>query len=455
MKTLQTQTFSQTNQDPFKSFLSLKTKFPKAFFFQVMGTQGPKLSLIGLLPFEIIKSLGPKIVVQRENEILELDQDILSYLSMVLTQEYKKTKFPYEHGGAFGCLGHEIITLIEPKLKNSGYLKDFPMEAEIFLTKDLVIFEHEKKVIHFVTQDLTIELDDLMADSEPLTMAPSHSVDFKTLKAHLGHETFLSGVAKIKEHISLGNIFQAVLSERFERTVISSPVAIFQEVRRLGKSAYSFYFDFEASSFFGSSPESFLMIEENAMTTHPIAGTRPRGTNVEHDLEMEKELKVCSKEAAEHLMLVDLARNDLGRVSQKGTVKVSVFRTLLKLPSVMHLVSEVTGLKKIETNAVEAFKACFPAGTLSGAPKVRALEILSEVETRSRGFYGGAVVAFDFGGNLESCIAIRAIEVKNTTAILRAGAGIVADSDPESEYLEIQHKLKGMMMAINNSEASV
>jgi anthranilate synthase component 1 len=432
-----TRTYKEGQADAYESFLFLKTRFPKAFFFQVMGEKGPKLSVIGLKAYKTLKN----------------QDNILEGLSQVLKENQKPANFPFEHGGAFGCLGHEIITLIEPTLKKSGYLKDASADAEIMLVKDLVVFEHEKNEVHITTNDLDVDLTDLRTSEQKLTK--THSIDFGLMTAHLGKETFLDGVKTIKEHIRQGNIFQAVLSERFEKKIESSPLNVFQKVRSLGKSAYSFYFDFEDSAFFGSSPESFLTIHNDSLTTHPIAGTRPRGKDEANDLVMEEELKNCPKEAAEHLMLVDLARNDLGRVSEPKTVKVSAFRTLLRLPNVMHLVSEVVGTKRKTSTAVEAFKACFPAGTLSGAPKVRALEILSQIETRPRGFYGGAVVAFDFGGNLESCIAIRSIEVKNQVAILRAGAGIVADSVPEKEYEEIEHKLKGMMQALSAAEASL
>lgn len=426
------QTYNLENIDAYESFLSLKQRFPKAFFFEV----NDRLSVIGLQAYEVVYG----------------DAEILNTLSKILSDNNKPGTIPFENGGAFGCIGHEVVSIIEPTLKNSGYLKHASIEAEIMLVKELVIFEHENKVVHFNTT-LDVSISDLRSSvKKDTTKGP---VEFEYMTSNLGKETFLKSVTKIKEHIKQGDIFQAVLSERFERKISSTPLNLYKKVRNLGPSAYSFYFDFKSSSFFGSSPESFLTIHGDCMTTHPIAGTKPRGIDAQSDALLEKELKNCSKEAAEHLMLVDLARNDLGRVANTNSVEVVKFRTLLKLPNVMHLVSEVIGKKRISSSAVDAFKACFPAGTLSGAPKVRALEILSKIETRPRGFYGGAVVAFDFGGNLESCIAIRSIEVKDSTAILRAGAGIVADSIAEKEYEEIQHKLKGMMTAITASETSL
>jgi anthranilate synthase component 1 len=219
-------------------------------------------------------------------------------------------------------------------------------------------------------------------------------------------------------------------------------------------SDYSFYFDFKESAFFGASPETLVKVKAGILETHPIAGTRPRGCDEKDDLLLERQLKRSTKEGAEHLMLVDLARNDLGRVSKAGTIKVEIFRKILRLSNVMHLVSVVKGEKKSDKTDLEALSACFPAGTLSGAPKVRAMEILSGLESQPRGFYGGAVVAFDHGGGFDSCIAIRAVEIKDQTVILRAGAGIVADSQPEKEYQEIKHKLKALLSAVKAAEES-
>lgn len=429
--------------DPFETYLALKAKYPQAFFFQVNDDGNAKLTLIGLRPYEVICASD--------------HEDVLSHLARRLKENHKEAvNFPYEFGGAFGCLGHEIVKFIEPSLKDSGYMKEMKdVEAQVYLVKELIVFDHLKKLIHF-TKECSAGVTDLRVRvSSPYQYNKVQECDPSLFEPHLSQAVFTKGVAKIKEHIKQGDIFQAVLSERFERKIVSSPLQIFSKLRTAHVSAYSFYFDFKTSSFFGSSPESLLNIHNNVMETHPIAGTRPRGYTVADDKLQENQLKRSVKEAAEHLMLVDLSRNDLGRVAVPGSVEVKGFRTLLKLPHVMHLVSIVTGVKRSGLSALDAFKASFPAGTLSGAPKIRAMDIIANIETRPRGFYGGAVVAFDFGGNLESCIAIRSVEVKDQTAILRAGAGIVADSRAYKEYEEILHKCKSLMMVIDASECEV
>ena len=244
------------------------------------------------------------------------------------------------------------------------------------------------------------------------------------------------------------------MSERFEFKTKALPLNVYAMVKTRCTSDYSFYFDFKESAFFGASPETLVKVRDGILETHPIAGTRPRGCDEKIDILLERQLKRSTKEGAEHLMLVDLARNDLGRVSKPGTINVEIFRKILRLSNVMHLVSVVKGEKKSDKSDLEALKACFPAGTLSGAPKFRAMGILSKLESRPRGFYGGAVVAFDHGGGFDSCIAIRAVEIKDQVVILRAGAGIVADSQPEKEYQEIKHKLKALLSAVKAAEES-
>ena len=298
-----------------------------------------------------------------------------------------------------------------------------------------------------------VDVSDLeMKDGSSLLAPVVINENFDELESTMGEEAFHQNVKQIKAHIKAGDIFQAVLSERFEFKINASPLNVFAVIKTKCPSAYSFYFDFKQSSFFGASPETLVKLKDEILETHPIAGTRPRGIDDKDDLLLERQLKRSSKEGAEHLMLVDLARNDFGRVSKTGTIKVEIFRKLLRLSNVMHLVSIVKGEKSTDKTDLEALSACFPAGTLSGAPKVRAMEILAGLESRPRGFYGGAVVAFDHGEGFDSCIAIRSVEMKEQVVILRAGAGIVADSQPDKEYQEIKHKLKALLGAVKAAD---
>lgn len=461
----------KTVPEPFQVFLQLREHFPRAFFFQSSETVGltPQITVIGL-EAEAVLTVNAS-AADRGSALSRLDE-LLKQFAMPATNG-----IPYGNGGAFGVLGYDMVRDIEPRLKKGGYFADLAsldaIEAEIHFVKNLIVFEHSTEQVHVILKSASGDhlskralIEKVLAkvpgpaevpgpgyatvpncgDSEDLAELPA-------LSASLGPDRFRRAVLKLKRHIADGDVFQAVLAERFECDIASSGLDIFQNLRRLSPSAYSFYFQFSRSEFFGASPETLVKSRGEVLETHPIAGTRPRGTTESDDRNLERQLCGSIKEGAEHLMLVDLARNDLGKVSKPGSVSVAAFREVMRLSNVMHLLSKVVGLRDPSFNDLDALKACFPAGTLSGAPKVRAMEILSDLEAEPRGFYGGAVVAFDFAGGMDSCIAIRAVEVQNGRAILRAGAGIVADSDPSSEYQEIYHKLKTVRRALALAEA--
>lgn len=353
--------------------------------------------------------------------------------------------------------------------KETGYFKALDggssFEAEILFVKKLIIFDHRSQSLHMILKSdlksaaqertrLKQILKVCQTQASRVLPTPTPAPAQLPLKPVLGKQNFIKAVRKIKDHIKDGDIFQAVLAERFECEIQADALSVFSCLRKLSSSsAYSFYFNFEHSRFFGASPEMLIKIEDEKIETHPIAGTYARGSSIQQDQEHERQLLGSVKESAEHLMLVDLARNDLGRVCEPGTVKVKAFRQIMRLTHIMHIISKVEGKLNAKYSELDALKACFPAGTLSGAPKIRAIEILAQLEEYPRGLYGGAVVAFDFAGGLDSCIAIRAIEMSNGKAILRAGAGIVADSDPVSEYQEVQNKLKTVYQALGIAEA--
>lgn len=462
MKNIRVNTVSGEKKDAVASFTYLKNKYPDAFFFQSHSIEGlPNLSIIGLDYYETIRSCADRVEVINADGTTIITQDFLSYLSDRLKSlEQHKTLIPYSRGGAFGCLGYEMIAQMEPKLNNFGYFQKTKeateVNAEIFFSRNLIIFEHQKDLIHFILSDHEISSSALRAEvTDNNVVRPVTKVSFANFKAYMGKDKFLKSVEVVQEHIKAGDIFQAVLSERYERACEIPAIDLFASIKKVCHSTYCFYFDFKASSYFGYSPEVFVKNKDNLLETHPIAGTMPRGRNSIDDDTNERILNESIKEGAEHLMLVDLARNDLGRISLPGTVQVKDFRKTLRLSNVMHLVSVVTGIKAEEKSNMEVITSCFPAGTLSGAPKIRAMEILSGLEKGPRGFYGGAVVAFDHTGDLDSCIAIRAVEVSANKLVLRAGAGIVADSDPESEYQEVQHKLKALVSAIDHSHMNL
>ncbi len=265
---------------------------------------------------------------------------------------------------------------------------------------------------------------------------------------------YKAGVRRAKEYIRAGDIFQVVLSQRFERRSPASPFAIYRALRRINPSPYMYFLDFGDFALAGASPEMLVRVEGDRIRTRPIAGTRPRGRDDEEDTRLEHQLRNDPKERAEHVMLVDLGRNDIGRVSRPGSVEVNRFMGIERYSHVMHLVSEVTGRLRADRDAFDGLLACFPAGTVSGAPKVRAMEIIDELETTRRGPYAGAVGYVDYSGNLDSCITIRTVVMQDGVARVQAGAGIVADSVPEREYRECVSKAGALIDAIERAEAA-
>jgi anthranilate synthase component 1 len=272
------------------------------------------------------------------------------------------------------------------------------------------------------------------------------------LDSNVTPSEFHKSVDRAKEYIRAGDIFQVVLSQRFSKRIQADPFDVYRALRVINPSPYMFFLRFGDFALVGSSPESLVRCEEGIIETHPIAGTRKRGKNPEEDQALAEDLLQDPKERAEHVMLVDLGRNDVGRVARMGSVTVDEFMGVEKYSHVMHLVSNVRGTLAEGKNAYDVLRACFPAGTVSGAPKVRAMEIIEELEPGRRGPYAGAVGYFSFSGNMDTCINIRTILIQPPMAYIQAGAGIVADSDPQKEYEETVNKAKGMVTAITMAE---
>ncbi len=273
--------------------------------------------------------------------------------------------------------------------------------------------------------------------------------------SNLTQERFERMVRTAKEHIAAGDIYQVVLSQRFEAELAADPFTVYRALRHVNPSPYMYFLRVGDRSIVGSSPELLVRVEGRKVQTHPIAGTRPRGSTDDEDLRMAEELKRSEKERAEHVMLVDLGRNDLGRVCEFGTVRVPQYMTLERYSHVMHLVSTVEGTLAEDSDHLDALVACFPAGTVSGAPKIRAMQVLAELEPSRREIYAGAVGYIDFAGNLDFCIAIRTITMRNGRARVQAGAGIVADSNPAAEYEETRDKAKALLQALTMAEAGL
>jgi anthranilate synthase component 1 len=286
----------------------------------------------------------------------------------------------------------------------------------------------------------------------PTHKASQQSRKRPAIAASSSRADFEKGVRQAQEHILAGDAFQVVLSQEMSARVQSEPFDIYRVLRQINPSPYLYFLRFGADVILGSSPEALVRKEETTVEVRPIAGTRPRGATPVEDLRLEEELRASEKERAEHVMLVDLGRNDLGRVCQYGTVRADEFQSIERYSHVMHLVSGVRGTLQPGLTNFDVLRACFPAGTVSGAPKVRAMQILHDIEKRRRGLYAGGVGYFSFSGNMDLCIAIRTMHVRDGRATFGAGAGIVANSNPRMEYDEVRNKAQVLMAAIETAE---
>jgi anthranilate synthase component I len=386
---------------------------------------------------------------------------------MLPFQPVQLDELPRFFGGAVGYLGYDMVRFIE-KLPDANPREIESYDACFLLTEKLLIFDNMRQKIKVVCNvhiqpdedpaDAyargTREIDALIASLRtPLPAPPEHIAGKEAnLTPNFSAPAFHAAVEKCKEYIRAGDIFQVVLSQRFSGELTVDPFDIYRALRTINPSPYMFYLRFGATLVIGASPEVLVRKEGTRVEVRPIAGTRPRGTTPEEDQELEAELLADPKERAEHIMLVDLGRNDIGRVALPGTVEVSELMVVERYSHVMHIVSNVRGELRPELDAFDVFRAAFPAGTLSGSPKIRAMEIIDELEPCRREIYGGAVGYFSFSGNMDMAIAIRTLVVQDGRVHLQAGAGIVADSDPEAEYQETINKARAVVRAIEMAQ---
>ncbi len=368
-------------------------------------------------------------------------------------------------GGLVGYLSYEAVRFFEPTLNNRMHTQSMP-DGIFMLADTLIAFDNVRHSIFLIANVLNgdsaaveskldlIEQRIIQPLPEPV---PSHH-DPSNITSNLTQAEFESMVETAKEKITAGDIFQVVLSQRFTRQTRADAFDVYRAVRRLNPSPYMFFFDFgivedEPLFLVGSSPELFVRLEQGIASLRPIAGTRPRGANAAADEALAVELLADPKERAEHVMLVDLGRNDLGRVCEYGSVKVTDFFTIERYSHVMHIVSEVQGQMRPGLTAFDLLRASFPAGTVSGAPKVRAMEIISSLEKDSRNAYAGMVGYFGFDGAMDTCLTIRTMIGRGGSVSVQAGAGIVADSNPAAEYQETVNKASAMLRAIDLAES--
>jgi anthranilate synthase component 1 len=423
-----------------------------------------RFSFVGIDPLMVISSKGDQITIEsdgkketRQGKILDLLEEYSKLYSCNTATDQEGFA-----GGFLGYLGYDCVKEIEHIPLREPTAGDIP-DAILGLFHSVVKFDHRKQMITItynvvVDETRSIEeqysegrhkLADLIARVGIQSITENTFVcDPSLMTSDTDKETFCESVRRAKEHIYEGDIFQVVLSRKVHIPFTGDPFPIYRALRIINPSPYLFYLEFGEVRLIGSSPEVLVKVQERIVTVMPIAGTCKRGANEEEDKVLEEKLMADEKEAAEHVMLVDLGRNDIGRVSEYGSVQVPVFKKLKRFSHVIHIISEVNGKMKADMSSVDTLRACFPAGTVSGAPKVRAMEIINELEPVRRGIYAGAVGYLGFDGTLDTCIAIRTIIASNGELTIQAGAGIVADSIPEQEFLETENKARALLTAL-------
>jgi len=449
---------------PLSAYLKLAHQ-PYTYLFESVegGETWGRYSFIGLSCAEHIKVYGNKVVHEANNEVKEEQvQDPLAWVQNFLQQFNVPDipELPRFTGGLVGYFGYETIQYIEPRLKSESK-PDVLKTPDIFLmvSKELVVFDSLSGKIFLIvhvdpkderaleTGELRLgELAEMLKQPAPNVTANNQQEPVKFI-SEFPENKFKQAVDETREYIRAGDVMQVVLSQRQSTKFTAPPINLYRSLRSLNPSPYMYYMNMEDFYIVGSSPEILVRLEEDVVTVRPIAGTRPRGKDSQHDLALEKELLQDPKELAEHLMLIDLGRNDVGRVAETGTVELTDKMIIERYSHVMHIVSNVTGQLANRLDAIDVLRATFPAGTVSGAPKIRAMEIINEYEPVKRGIYSGAVGYISWDGNMDTAIAIRTAVIKDEKLYIQAGAGIVYDSIPENEWVETKNKAGAMLKA--------
>jgi len=461
---------------PVSAFLALRTGSHHAFLLESVegGENLARYSFLGKNPYRVIRVHGRAVeVTERHNpsDKSPPQGDIFVVLQHYI-QEYYEVRvhgLPRLRCGAVGYMGYDNVRLIE-------HLPDMP-EDDLHVPDALwcfydtmCAFDHVQHQIVlmasvFMTSDTSVEAQFLEAQARlaqletelrtPIRAPAPITLNRDRLSSNFEREAFKSAIEEGKRLIYEGDIFQVVLSQRFSLPFSVDAFNLYRALRQINPSPYLFFLDFDEVTLIGSSPEVLVRVEEGRAQLLPIAGTRPRGRDAAEDLRLQEELLRDPKERAEHLMLVDLGRNDLGRICTMGSVTVDRYAYIERYSHVMHIVSTVSGEVDPAYAPLDVLRACFPAGTVSGAPKVRAMEIIDALEPTKRGIYAGAVGYIDFSGNMDTCIAIRTMVVRNNTVYIQAGAGIVADSDPEREFEETENKARALKQALRVAAAGL
>lgn len=454
---------------PVGAFLSIAARQKYSFLLESVegGEKIGRYTFVSARPRLVLTARGQDLTIRRGSAEERRKGNVNDVLRETLRQ-YRPATVPGLPPFTAGGVGYFAYDMVRQYERLPATAKaDLELPDCIFTFYDrLLAFDHLKHQLHIIAAaDVRAEsprkaYDRALADIAALERSLVRGIQRqelgwstpakkKSIKVHtsISHDRYIESVRRAKDYIAAGDIFQVVLSQRLDFKLPAEPFQIYRALRTVNPSPYMFFLQLDDVYVVGASPEMLIRITGRKLEYRPIAGTRRRGEEVTDDERLIEELRTDEKERAEHVMLVDLGRNDLGRVSDYGSVKVCDLMYVERYSHVMHLVSALEGQLRCELNALDAVAACFPAGTLSGAPKVRAMEIIEELEPVRRGVYGGAILYADYAGNLDSCIAIRTMVVYRDRAYVQAGAGIVADSDPESEYQECMNKASALLRA--------
>ena len=462
---------------PVSAFLAIAKEESHAFLLESIerGEQIGRFTFLGAKPYMRVRAGHGRVEIQRGRHREIIEQNVFAVVKRLLREHRPATYpgLPPFTAGAVGFFAYDVVR----QLENIGdHTKDdlsLP-DAELMFFDRLLAFDHLRHQIHIVAAaDVSREppsrayeraLQDISALERKLAQGLSPTLWRKTpkrklgkLKVHAGtsRERYMGMVERCKQYIAAGDIFQVVPSQRLDFVPEVEPFDLYRALRQVNPSPYLYFLRNDDTHILGSSPEMLVRVTGRKLEYRPIAGTHPRGRDEADDARLEQLMRNDEKERAEHVMLVDLGRNDLGRVSEYGSVKVKDLMYVERYSHVMHLVSALEGTLRKDLDAIDALAACFPAGTLSGAPKVRAMQIIEELEPTRRGIYGGSVLYADFAGNLDSCIGIRTMLMQGKKAYLQAGAGIVADSDPATEYQESMNKAQALLRAVDIARSRV
>ncbi len=470
---------------PVSAFLKIAEHSDYAFLLESVegGEHVGRYSFLGKDPFLILRGRHGDTVIEKAGVTSNGDKPFVETLRDLMNsfQSPFVPGLPRFTGGAVGYLGYDTAAWFEPTAARadaapadrddlSAVAQGAKDDAGFMLFDTVLAFDHVQHRILLIAnarisgdEDLKslyqfacAKIEFLEGELErALSLKRTAGGDALKLVSNFSQEAYESIVRKAKDYIAAGDIYQVVLSQRFEAEVGVDAFTVYRALRHVNPSPYMFFIRMGDRSIVGSSPEMLVRVEGRHAVTHPIAGTRPRGKTDDEDMRLAEELKRSEKEKAEHVMLVDLGRNDIGRVCDYGTVRVPTFMALERYSHVMHLVSVVEGQLAEGRDRLDALVSCFPAGTVSGAPKVRAMQIINELEPTRRGLYAGAVGYLDFAGNLDFCIAIRSILMEGGKAYIQAGAGIVADSNPTAEYEETKDKARAMLRALELAQTGL